>query len=463
MKAQMMTSALEGLRTAKYTYYCDPAAVIEVNCTPLRFPIACGPVTPQAWMSSSSSVTHVPYASGGGRASCARITWSVRRKFSSSSCEKLRVDRPAVCAVNDGMQRHEGGMLADPPEHAGTSPMRFKLLSGADLCNAPPLRWMVRGVLPQEGLAALYGPSGSGKSFLALDLAAAIAGGVERWFDYRVRACPVTYVCLEGEQGMQNRVTAWCQHHGTSVPDMLRFVMHTFDLRRQIDILDLANAIIAVSGVGGLVILDTLNRAAPGIDENSSVDMSKVIAAAKHLQSLTGGLVLLVHHTGKDASKGMRGHSSLHAALDGAIEVSNPDGRREWSVAKSKDDETGSDHPFALHRMVVGVDEFGDDITSCVVLEGGADDAVKRTSMPRGENQKIALQIVDELLRQSTEYGKGGAPVECACIRLDAAIGIISQRLPTDAKHAKERAKEAVGALVARAICGTDEGWIWRV
>ena len=70
---------------------------------------------------------------------------------------------------------------------------------------------------------------------------------------------------------------------------------------------------------GAVVFLDTLNRAAPTADENSSKDMGEILSAAKLLQSLINGLVVLVHHTGKDATKGLRGHSSLFAALDAAV------------------------------------------------------------------------------------------------------------------------------------------------
>jgi len=85
--------------------------------------------------------------------------------------------------------------------------------------------------------------------------------------------------------------------------------------------------------------------------------MGNLIAAAKQLQSLGGGLVLLVHHTGKDATKGLRGHSSLYAALDGAIEVIKTDSRCEWSVAKCKDDVTVDAHPFKLAIVPAGIDD----------------------------------------------------------------------------------------------------------
>lgn len=243
--------------------------------------------------------------------------------------------------------------------------MRFKLLSGADLSNAAPMRWMVRGVLPEEGLTALYGASGSGKSFLVLDMGCAVAAGDKYWFGRRIIQAPVTYVCLEGEVGMGKRVKAWCSYFKRPLPDALRFMTQPFDLLSD-DVSELAKAVIAVGGAGGLVIIDTLNRAAPGADENSSVDMGNIIASAKKLQNLIGGLILLVHHTGKDVTKGLRGHSSLYASLDGAIEVIKTDRRREWSVAKSKDDVTGDSSPFRLEVVNVGFDDEGDEITSCV-------------------------------------------------------------------------------------------------
>src|SRR5690606_31022552 len=101
------------------------------------------------------------------------------------------------------------------------------------------------------------------------------------------------------------------------------------------DLKDLGMSIKARGSTDGVVIIDTLNRAAPGMDENSSVDMGHAIHAAKLIQQGLGGLVLLVHHSGKDAAKGMRGHSSLYAALDAASEVKRSGPDRVWSLAKA--------------------------------------------------------------------------------------------------------------------------------
>ena len=381
------------------------------------------------------------------------------------NCEwcELPSDRPANYDANDYAIEFGGDALANLLNRTKAPPMRFKLLSGADLCAAPPMRWMVRGVLPLYGLAALYGPSGSGKSFLVLDVAAAVAGGAYDWFGRRVTQCPVTYCALEGEAGMGKRVNAWSLHNRKPVPACLRFITQPVNLLNTDDVADLAKAVQVADGAGGLVILDTLNRAAPGADENSSLDMGNIIAAAKRLQNLTGGLVLLVHHTGKDATKGLRGHSSLYAALDGAIEVNKTDSRREWSVAKSKDDETGTVHAFKLDVVTVGQDDDDEDITSCVAVPDESVGAVKRAKLPVGGNQKIALDTLSEPLRKSTEFNKDGAPHGHPCIRLDEAVMTVSERMPCEARRRPERAKAAITSLVSKGIYGLKGDWLWRV
>lgn len=377
-------------------------------------------------------------------------------------CE-LPANKPANYDANDYALEFGVDALAALLERPKRPALRFKLVSAADLSEAPPLAWMVRGVLPLEGLAALYGPSGSGKSFLVLDMAATIAAGAYDWFNRRVTQCPVTYCALEGEAGMGKRIAAWSKQNGKPVPDALRFVTQPFDILDGGDVDDLAKAVQSAGGAGGLVILDTLNRAAPGADENSSVDMGRIIAAAKRLQSLTGGLVLLVHHTGKDATKGLRGHSSLYAALDGAIEVNKTDSRREWSVAKSKDDETGTVHAFKLEIVTVGHDDEGEDVTSCVAVADDSREAVKRAKLPSGGNQKIALDALAEPLRKSGEFNKDGAPPGHPCIRLDDAVSLVAERMVCESKHKSSRAKEAVTGLVARGIYGVKGDWLWRI
>ncbi|MBL8367873.1 MAG: AAA family ATPase, partial [Candidatus Accumulibacter sp.] len=362
--------------------------------------------------------------------------------------------------LNDLHQRDGLPAVAALLARAKAHPQRFRLLTPDDLAALPPVRWRVRGVLPLEGLGAVFGPSGSGKSFLVLSLLAAVASGAE-WFGCRVVRAPVLYVALEGEAGIPQRWKAYQARNGRTA-DGLRFLLRTLDIRNATDRADLVQTVRAAGWNGGVLCLDTLNRAAPGMDENDSKSMGEAIGAAKAIQAELGGLVLLVHHTGKDATRGLRGHSSLHAALDAAVEVTRNNDRREWTVAKSKDGEDGEARPFRLDVVVIGEDEDGEPVTSCVVVpDENAGDAMRRALPPKSGNQSIIWGALGDVLKASPHYGQAGAPPTRPCVRLEDAIEKTRGRLVCDSKRQTERTQAALSGLVAKGLLEHREGWLW--
>jgi hypothetical protein len=354
--------------------------------------------------------------------------------------------------------------VIDDAEHFGQMPpmpMRYCLRSAADLCNAPPLRSLIRGVLPVNSFAAMFGPSRCGKTFLALDMCAAIAEGAPSWFGHRVTAAPVVYVALEGEVGLRKRVKAWAKHNCRALPGRLNFVTQPLDLRQDEDIADLAIAVVESGGRDGLIVIDTLNRAAPGADENSSRDMGDLIAACEELRRRTGWTVLLIAHTGKDSAKGLRGHSSLIAALDVAVEVTHTDRRREWSIAKSKDDEDGERFPFTLRVVELGEDEDGEPITSCVVAPDESAPIVARPE-PRGKTQRIVYEAMGKLLRESRQFGKAGAPPGRPCVEVEAVVQVIAERLLCRPDQREYQVRRALTAMTGdRDVYRARDGWLW--
>jgi hypothetical protein len=267
---------------------------------------------------------------------------------------------------------------------AETGP-RFALLTGADLASTKPSEWAVDGVLPASGLAAIYGPSGVGKSFFALDAVAAIAEGRD-WFGHSTNARPIVYSVLEGQDGFKHRVRAWEQHHGRKLPQSIRLMMSSFNITNEGDVTDFA----AVLPKGCILVIDTLNASAPGVDENGSVGMGSVLSGAKRLAQITEGLVILIHHSGKNEGAGLRGHSSLLAALDTAIFVSTKAGRCTWTTdiakgGKSKDGAAVSG-TFALNVVTLP-----DGVTSCVVT---TDTSTAPTMPPRLRDALDAFERV---------------------------------------------------------------------
>jgi len=388
---------------------------------------------------------------------------AIARKIAGSWCE-MPEGCPRNYDINDHQQRHGLQAVRTLLENAKEPPQRFRLMTPADLASLPPIEWGVRGVLPRTGIAALFGPSGTGKSFLALDMLAAMARGRE-WFGCRVTPCPVLYAALEGEAGISQRIQAHQKKNGP-LPAGFRFMLQGLDIRRPADRADLVSAARAAGCSSGVLVIDTLNRAAPGADENDSAAMGEIIAGAKAIQAELGGLVLLVHHTGKDATKGLRGHSSLHAALDAAIVVTREGDRREWATAKSKDGADDECHSFRLEVVEIGTDDEGEPITSCVVVpEESTGDAVRRALPPKSGNQRIIWDALGGLFRAAGSYAPEGAPKEVPagrpCILLDDAIDGTRSRLVCDAKRQTERTQAAITGLINRGLIEHREGWIW--
>jgi len=328
----------------------------------------------------------------------------------------------------------------------------FTLLGINDLAALPPTEHLVKGILPSSGLAAIYGPSGSGKTFLALDLIMAIACQSD-WFGHKVKNVPVTYVGLEGKGGINNRIQAWCIKNPTLTPMNFKIILDNFDLLNKTNVIELAQTITATQMHQGVVVIDTLNQASPAADENSSQDMGAIIKHLKLLQEMTSGLVLIIHHTGKNTNQGLRGHSSLKAALDANIEVKDGE-KRSWLLEKSKDGEDGKSFGFRLEVQGLGVDGDGDPITSCTVERDHSAIFVKPE--PSGSKQKVAFKAVKQVLANSTDKR----------MSVEAAVSEIANSLITTPTNKRNNsARQLLGSLMAGGFLSSElvnnEGWIW--
>lgn len=328
----------------------------------------------------------------------------------------------------------------------------FTLLGINDLAALPPTQHLVKGILPSSGLAAIYGPSGSGKTFLALDLMMAVACQ-NNWFGHKVKNVPVVYVGLEGKGGINNRIKAWRTKNPNLNPSNFKIILNNFDLMKQCDVDALVQAIIDDEMHQGLIVIDTLNQASPSADENSSKDMGTIIKNLKGLQETTGGLVLIVHHTGKNTAQGLRGHSSLKAALDANIEVTGGD-KKSWLLEKSKDGEDGKSFGFRLEVHTLGTDGDGDPITSCTVERDHT--SIFTKPEPSGSQQKVALKAVKQELASSPNQKLKAE---------DCVVAIANTLTAIQSNKRNHRARQILGTLTANGFLSSelidDVGWVW--
>ena len=320
-------------------------------------------------------------------------------------------------------------LLPEPPKKT-----RFEIVSLGDYSSGPPPSWFIKGVLSRAGLGILYGESGAGKSFAVFDMLCAIARGVP-WNARRVKPGRVIYVCAEGQDGFRQRIRAYGQHYGvdmaalpigviSDIPNLLHDAHHKVVAQRVND-----------WGGADLIVIDTLAQTTPGSNENSSEDMGKALGHCRMIHAATGAMVLLVHHAGKDVTKGARGWSGLKAAADTELEVTR-DGNARWiRVSKQKDGMEGLSFPFRLQDVQLGVDEDGDPITSCV-LEFVEDTQAPRTRMPKG----IWKQQVWKSVLECCELSGEDAAIE-------SVLRYAVERMPKEAGKKDRRWSEARRAL----------------
>jgi hypothetical protein len=260
--------------------------------------------------------------------------------------------------------------------------------------------YCVKGLVGRNGMIGIIGPTGSGKTFFATDLAVHIAAN-RPWRGHQVAGGLVIYAALEGPVSAENRFVAVRNGRGIPGGIPLKLTPGPINLRDPGDVALLVAFIReAESEHGekcGAVFVDTLSRALSGGDENGPEDMGALIAGADTVRLATGASVFLVHHLGKDESRGARGHSSLKAALDTEIEVTAKNDMRIATVTKQRDLPSGTRFAFRLASVELGRDTDGDAVSSCVV-EPVEDIPVERRA-PSGKNQAALLAALQEWQR----------------------------------------------------------------
>lgn len=299
--------------------------------------------------------------------------------------------------VETGLEVAQASDFEILPEPKGG---KYNIRSQSEFTNGfSRTTWLVKNFLPKATLGVIYGESGSGKSFLAYDLCAAIARGLDTWCGKRITKGRVLIIVAEGAQGFRQRIDAYCHQQGISPRDFEVDYISDFipNLTMPNLITDLIKEINERDPYD-LIVMDTFAQVMPGADENSGKDVGAALAQCKRIHAQTGAMVLLVHHSGKDAGKGARGWSGLRAAADVELEITRKDNDRAIKVTKLKDGQDGTSMGFKLHTVTLGEDDDGDDITSCIVEFCDVSPKLKNDKGITGKNKRLAFDMAHDLV-----------------------------------------------------------------
>lgn len=269
-------------------------------------------------------------------------------------------------------------MSSRPSRFALTSPGAHRLYSTSELLRLPPPEWLIDGIIPKGGVVALYGPPGTYKTFVAMDMAMSVACGIP-WQGHEAKKGFVAYIAAEGGTGISIRVAAWAKEH-----DMPESLIDVGWLTEAIPVYaeseDLADVMRRVSEEierdPALIVIDTLARCFDG-DENQQEDMGRFIGGVDRLRKEFGATVLVVHHTRLDGQR-ERGNTAFRGAADTmlAVGVGERHGDIRLTCSKQKDAEEFSELAFRAKVVALQLPGFTEFSTSVVIAtEHGDRDA----------------------------------------------------------------------------------------
>jgi len=263
-------------------------------------------------------------------------------------------------------------------------------------------------------LVALFGPPASFKSFHAMSIAECIASG-RPWMGKEINGSgPVLYIAGEGYGGIGARIAAIKQHHKTPDSAQLYVVRSMINLRSSAD--DFTNLVLAIDELVQLIgvqlrmiVIDTLARSFGGGNENNSDDMGVYIQSLGKIQNRYKCSLMLLHHAGKDTSKGLRGHSSLLAAVDTQMEILRFTDSMKGQIflSKQKDGEQGERYGFEAITVDIDRSDLGLENGSSLVIEasdvGDTKDKTEENKpqkgKPIGAKQKIAEKSLNVAIK----------------------------------------------------------------
>lgn len=265
-----------------------------------------------------------------------------------------------------------------------------------DLELLPEVEWLVEDLVEAEGLTVLGGAPGSGKTFVAMDLAMSLASGMEEW---NGKALPgeetnVLYLMAEGFFGAPQRVRAWKIRAGIPEAETLRSLMWTsanINLVRGQWELDVAAVEREIEFVKPrLIVIDTLSRVTGGIEENSAGEMGALIGTVTGWQRTHGTAVLLVHHSTKEGSSFFRGSGALVGAADVAVAMRKEEHERyvmTWRERDTKVKNAQAPPNLEMQAVVHG---------PSIVLEKADPIVVKAGGRPRSDEYREWVEAMED-------------------------------------------------------------------
>lgn len=319
--------------------------------------------------------------------------------------------------AGDGATSGAGAVGAAAATVDPVDAMLGRMLTSAQLRALPPPEPLVNGLLDLDSCAWLIGEPGSGKSFVAIDLAAHVGRG-EAWHGRTVRRGRVVYVVAEGARGMRLRVDAWEREYGPM--DGVLFLPEPVQANergpRGMPVAGAWSVLVEACRrvAPALIVIDTQARATVGLNENDNSDMGYYAAQADRLKRATGACVLNVHHMGRNGAHA-RGASAIDGAQDAELSVSRAVGSMIITLKTDKQKDQAEARPITLRlaRSDGGIDPAtGRDLSSLVVEREGDGTFTEPQVFDGLTTAERRAVLLYQLMARDFVRGEGGTRAE---------------------------------------------------
>lgn len=391
----------------------------------------------------------------------ARDQESTWRSFGRSAANKARLGTIFYEAQQRGFVLHSGRPSGVVRKVEGTAPAnKFTLEPFDDIRFDANESWLVKGLLPQQGTAVIYGEPGTYKSFVVLDISLAVATGQD-WGGRVVEGGPVVYIAAEGAHGLRKRIEGIRQSRGLSAGLPLHLISAAPDLGSPHGDLEPLAKSIEASGVNPrLIVVDTLACTLNSADENGA-GMVQFTTNAGNLARRFNALVLVVHHSALSAPDRERGHTSLRGGVDARCLCEKGAGglAARLTFGKIKDEASGIVMTAALKRIVLGYDEDGDEISTLVVE--AVSDAEPQSRKIKCAKVPPSLRLIIDLVGEATlDHGETIRPwTDSPAIKaaaMDDVKRLYLQRKPVvdedDPARGRDNQRRAFKSAVDKAV-----------
>ncbi len=183
---------------------------------------------------------------------------------------------------------------------------------------------LVSGLFPRVGVAMVFGPPNTGKSFVAGKLALGVASGDGTFAGQKIQSTgPALVFAGEDPEGTGSRFRADAAMHGRSTDRVFLFdrVLNLTDIRAALTQVRAANRAARITESPAIIVVDTLRDAMGTADENDAAAAATAIRIARVIARMFGALVMVIHHSPHSDSGRARGSVAFGASVDAALAV----------------------------------------------------------------------------------------------------------------------------------------------